>query len=335
MSPRVSTRPLRFHNSTSPSSPPDHGSASAKSTNPNRNPDPHRRFYNSKDRPPLPLIHSAAPGQYSILEQPTDLNLLSSRYTEQSTTFIAEQTAKATPWLLYMAFNHVHVPDFASPRFCNQTLRGRFGDALMELDFAVGEIMAGLRGAGAEENTLVFFTSDNGPWLTQSLAGGSAGLLRDGKTTTWEGGVREPGLAYWPGRIAAGRISPATVATYDIFVTAVKLAGGELPALTLDGRDLSPVLFNASHDSSPHECIFHWRGAPGLRCPKGHSDCPGLWAVRCGAYKAHWVTMDSVGPHAHSPKFYLQQPLLFDVEVDPSEMREPHQPLAWRMPTTC
>lgn len=143
----------------------------------------------------------------------------------------------------------------------------------------MGEIMAGLRAANAEANTLTIFTSDNGPWLTESLAGGSAGLLRDGKTTTWEGGVREPGIAYWPGRITPGRISAAVVATYDIFVTAVKLAGGQLPALALDGRDLAPILFNASHDVSPHDCVYHWRGAPGLGCPVGHADCPGLYAL--------------------------------------------------------
>eukprot|EP00966_Prymnesium_polylepis_P082817 1918125-Prymnesium_polylepis.1 len=277
------------------------------------------RYYNSEDRPPLPLIHSTKPGEYKILEQPTDLNLLSGRYMAESKAFIDQQTKAGTPWLLYMAFNHVHVPDFASPDFCNKTLRGRFGDALMELDFAVGRIMDGLRASGAESNTLVFFTSDNGPWLTQSLAGGSAGLLKDGKTTTWEGGVREPGMAYWPGRIAPGRISTAVVATYDIFVTAIKLAGGKLPEIALDGRDMSPVLFNASNDASPHDCVYHWRGAPGLSCPDDHPDCPGLWAVRCGAYKAHWVTKDSIGSD-QAVKYYLDKPLLYNLEVDPSEM---------------
>ena len=84
-------------------------------------------------------------------------------------------------------FNHVHVPDFASEDFCNVTLRGRFGDALLELDAAVGAIVGAVRSAGAEADTVIFFTSDNGPWLPKKLAGGSAGLLRDGKTTTWEG----------------------------------------------------------------------------------------------------------------------------------------------------
>ena len=158
---------------------------------------------------------------------------------------------------------------------------------------------------------------EQGPWLTQSLAGGSAGLLRDGKTTTWEGGVREPGLAYWPGRISPGRISTAVVATYDIFVTAINLAGAKLPEVALDGRDMAPVLFNTSNDVSQHQCVFHWRGTPGLACPVGHPDCPGLWAVRCAQYKAHWVTKDSIGPERGIPKFYESEPLLFDVEVWP------------------
>ena len=82
--------------------------------------------------------------------------------------------------------------------------------------------------------------------------------------------MREPGIAYWPGRIAPGRVSAAVVATYDIFVTAVRLAGAQLPNLALDGRDLSPVLFNETHNVSPHDCVYHWRGAPGQGCPVGH-----------------------------------------------------------------
>jgi len=103
-------------------------------------------------------------------------------------------------------------------------------------------------------------------------------------------------------------------------VVQVRLAGAQLPKLALDGRDLAPVLFNASHDVSPHDCVYHWRGAPGQGCPVGHDDCPGLWAVRCGKFKAHWVTMDSVGAERGKPRFYLDAPLLFDLEVDPSEM---------------
>ena len=112
-----------------------------------------------------------------------------------------------------MAFSHVHTPDFVSEPFCNRTLRGRFGDALAELDATLGAIMGSVAKVDALESTLVFFSSDNGPWLIRGLRGGSAGLLRDGKQSTWEGGVREPGIISWPGVVAPGRVSPAVVAT--------------------------------------------------------------------------------------------------------------------------
>ena len=117
------------------------------------------------------------------------------------------------------------------------------------------------------------------------------GLLRDGKTTTWEGGVREPGIVHWPGHVPAGRVSPAVVATYDIFPTALALAGVDPPSgVHIDGRDMAPVIFGGS-DKSQHDCIFHYKGTPGLGCPKSHpTGCPGLWAIRCGAYKLHTVT---------------------------------------------
>ena len=276
------------------------------------------KHYTSPYLPPLPLLHSTGKGQVTIVEQPTDLNFLSDRYVSAAKSFIANQTSAARNWLLYYAFSHVHTPDFASRHFCNSTLRGRFGDALYELDDAVGDVMAAVREAGALKSTIVFFSSDNGPWLIRGLSGGSAGLLRDGKQTTWEGGVREPGLISWPGVIPGGRISPAVVATYDIFATVLKLARVPLPSdRAIDGKDLSDILFNGN-ETSPHECIYHWKGAPGLNCPKAHPACPGLWAVRCGAYKLHWVTMDSIGEHKFSPVFH-NPPLIFQLEHDPSE----------------
>ncbi len=280
------------------------------------------RYYNSKDRPPLPLITSSGEGQVTIVEQPTDLNKLSGRYVNESIKFIEahgnKSGADSDPWLLYMAFNHVHVPDFASPGFCNSTLRGRFGDALSELDAAVGAIMDAVASSGQDGDTITFFTSDNGPWLIQGLAGGSAGLLRDGKTTTWEGGVREPGLVRWPGKVPAGTISREIAATYDIFATASALAGVPPPQdRILDGKDLSDVLFD--NGKTPHDCIFIYKGSDGLGCPKDHPDCTGLWAVRCGPYKLHYVTSNwttgSSNGEFHDP------PLIFQVENDPSEAK--------------
>ena len=169
-----------------------------------------------RDGVPLPLLHNT-----TIIEQPTNLGTLTQRYADYCADFI--QRNKDNKFVLYMAFNHVHTPNFVSKKFCNTSARGRFGDTDSEMDDAIGQIMAALKENGVDNNTLVFFTSDNGPTLFQGVHGGSAGLLFGGKTTTWEGGVREPGLARWPGRIDAGRVSREVVATYDIFPTMLKV----------------------------------------------------------------------------------------------------------------
>lgn len=273
-------------------------------------------YYESVDRPPLPLVRSHSKDHLEIIEQPTDLNLLSGRYVEESVKFIQSSTSKKVPFFLYMSFNHVHVPDFANPEWCNKTKRGRFGDALGELDDSIGKILKGLKDSGAEKDTLVFFTSDNGPWLIKQLAGGSAGLFRGGKQTTWEGGVRMPGIASWPGKIAPGQVSQAVVATYDIFATAISVAGGKLPDdRIIDGKDMSPILFGRG-DENLHECIFIYKGTPNLKCPDGHDTCPGLWAVRCGKYKLHYVTSNF--SHSTDGQFH-DPPLIYHIEHDPSE----------------
>lgn len=146
---------------------------------------------------PLPLLQGPPPpsngsdtlpryGDYAVVEAPANLNTLSQRYATFARDFITNATDDAKPWFLYMAFNHVHVPDYVTPAFCNSSRRGKFGDALQELDGLVGDIRQALQDAGVTSNTLTFFSSDNGPWLVKLLDGGSAGLLNDGKTTTWE-----------------------------------------------------------------------------------------------------------------------------------------------------
>ena len=279
------------------------------------------------DRPYLPLIRSAAPGHMDVLEQPVDLNTLSGKYVNESAAFIEAQSEQDTPWFLYVAFNHMHVPDFVSPAYCNTTRRGVFGDALRELDDAVGGILSAVDAAGAAADTIVFFTSDNGPWLRFREAGGSAGLLRDGKTTTWEGGIRVPGIARWTGKIPAGRVERSPVATYDIYATALALAGVDSHLVNgdriVDGVDLSPVLFAAEgndraglHTKDLHRCLFHYKGTPGLGCPLEHPGCPGLWAVRCGHFKMHYVTTDY---RNESVQTFHDPPLMFHVDPDPGE----------------
>jgi len=274
--------------------------------------------------PPLPLVHTT-----SVIEQPVDLNTLSKRYAKYADGFIANATANKKPWLLYLAFQHVHIPDFVSPEFCMQSRRGLFGDAVEELDWLAGQVIGSVNQHGARENTITFFSSDNGPWTIEHLAGGSAGPFRDGKGSVWEGGVREPGIVHWPGTILP-RIESEPVATYDIFPTVLKLAGVPLPAdREFDGKDMMPLLTTpgatSAHDAT---CIFYWKGCSNNKWCGVHAEesplvnkaTPGLWAVRCARYKTHFVaTNESCTVHYMPKGYYQTTPLIYRIDEDPSE----------------
>jgi len=231
------------------------------------------------------------------LENAADQTTLTRRYTEHATKFIRDH--KAQPFFLYFAHTFPHVPLFASR---TGSPRGLYGDVVEELDWSVGQLLDTLRKEGLERNTLVFFTSDNGPWLTMGQAGGSAGLLRDGKGSTFEGGMRVPGIAWWPGQVPAGKVSHELACNMDLFATAVKLAGGQLAKdRPLDGVEMLPVLTGTG--PSLREVFFYYRGTQ-------------LFAVRKGRYKAHLITRAAYGKddtQQHDP------PLLYDLTADPSE----------------
>lgn len=200
----------------------------------------------------LPLMRND-----TVVEKNPDLRQLTTRYTEAALQFIDDQRDR--PFFLYLAHNMPHVPLFVSEKFAGKSKRGLYGDVIMELDWSVGQILSRLKKLGLDERTLVVFTSDNGPWLGYGIDGGSAGPLRDGKGTTWEGGVRVPAIFRWPGRIPAGRRTDAIAGNIDILPTLARLAGTAAPKdRTLDGRDLWPVLSGESN-RSPHE-HFHYLG---------------------------------------------------------------------------
>ncbi|MGH7201562.1 MAG: sulfatase family protein [Planctomycetaceae bacterium] len=238
-----------------------------------------------------------------IIERPADQHTITKRYTEEAVKFIRENRDR--PFFLYLPHSMVHVPLFRSEEFRDVSPRGLYGDAVEELDWSVGQVLDTLRELKLDQNTLVVFSSDNGPWLVFKTHGGSAGPLRDGKGTTWEGGMREPTIAWWPGRIPAGRTSAELGSTMDLFTTAILLAGGEAPSdRTIDGVDLRPVLFGEG--DSLRETMFYYRGTR-------------LMAVRHGAWKAHFITEPSYRPgeaKEHGP------PLLFHLERDPGEQYE-------------
>ena len=179
-------------------------------------------------------------------------------YTKEAVDFIGHNKDK--PFYLYFAHNAVHTPIYPGATFAGKSQNGRFGDWVEEVDWSVGQVLDALRSQGLDKDTLVVFTSDNGPWLTKGADGGSAGPLRGGKGSTWEGGVRVPTLAWWPGRVPAGSVNDAVAATIDLLPTFVSLAGGTVPATpVIDGRDITSILLGQSKESA-REAHYYFAG---------------------------------------------------------------------------
>jgi len=234
-----------------------------------------------------------------IIERPAQQTTITKRYTEEACQVIRANQDR--PFFLYLAHSMPHVPLFRAPEFEGKSTRGLYGDVIEEIDWSVGQVLDTLRETGLAKRTLVLFTSDNGPWLTFDLYGGSAGLLRDGKGSTFEGGMREPTIMWWPGMIKPGLVSEIG-STLDLLATACAIAGASLPGdRIMDSHDLSPVLFGTG--PSPRDRMFYYRGRH-------------LFAIRQGAFKAHFRSKATVGDrkeYAHDP------PLLYNLEQDPSE----------------
>ncbi len=242
----------------------------------------------------IPLMRNT-----QVIERPADQTTLTKRYTEEAIQFIVANKQK--PFFLYFAHTFPHVPLFASEKFKGRSARGLYGDAVEELDWSVGEILETLRREKLEGNTLVFFTSDNGPWLQKRFNGGSGGLFHEGKGCTWEGGYRVPAIARWPGKIKPG-VTYELAGGMDLFNTCLAVAGAAVPAdVPLDGVDMSPILFGDG--KSKRDTFFYYLGDE-------------AFAVRKGPYKAHFITHPSYNkdePEKHIP------PLLYNVQEDPSE----------------
>ena len=272
----------------------------------------------------LPLVHQAD-GHTTILEQPLDFTTLAQKYETFATEFIEKN--QENPFFLYVPFSHVHVTSYDQPEkqyagcaWKGSTTRGAFGDALAEADSTVGAIHAKLRELELEENTLILFASDNGPWLPMGLSGGSAGLFTGryadywdtGKGSTWEGGIRSPSFAHWKGTIQPFSRSSEVVSSLDVMPTLSSLAGISLPPdRVIDGRDMSDILLR---DGPSHHDFLMLYGF----CHLGDGGY-GISAVRHGKYKAHFCTSPGFVNHRNNTQKYEQYPLLFNVEKDPSE----------------
>lgn len=243
----------------------------------------------------VPLMRNA-----DVIERPVNQATLTLRYTKEALAFIKKNHER--PFFLYLAHSMPHVPLFASDEFRDTSARGRYGDTIEEIDWGVGQLLQSLRKQGIADQTLVIFTSDNGPWLKKEIAGGSAGLLRDGKGGTWEGGYRVPGIVWWPGKLGRGRVSGEIASQLDLFTTCIRLAGAEIPQdRVIDGVDLRPLLMDTG--PSPRDRIHYYRGNE-------------LYAIRKGSFKAHFETWDG---YTKVPSKHHDPALLFDLGRDPGE----------------
>jgi arylsulfatase A-like enzyme len=263
---------------------------------------------NPTNYPPLPLIQ----GEKTVQLMP-DQTQLTTWYTERAVGFIERN--KDRPFFLYVPHNMPHVPLHVSTKFQGTTRRGLYGDVIAEIDWSVGQILAALERHGLEENTLVLFTSDNGPWLSYGDHAGSSGRLREGKGTVFEGGIRVPFIARWPGRIPAATVCREPAMTIDVLPTLAGLVGARLPDLPIDGLDIWPLLAGKRGAKSPREAFYlYWDD--------------GLEAIRSGPWKLHFPH-DYVKPvpagnggqpgKIARPKIDLS---LFNLESDPSESRD-------------
>jgi arylsulfatase A-like enzyme len=256
--------------------------------------------------PPLPLYSRDA-----VLTVNPDQSQLTGEYARRAVGFI--EANRERPFFVYLAHAMPHVPIFSSGRFRGRSRQGLYGDVVEEIDDSVGQVLAALRRLGLERDTLVVFASDNGPWLSYGDHAGSAGPLREGKGTAFEGGVRVPFVARWPGRIPAGSVVREPAMTIDVLPTIARIVAAPLPDRPIDGLDISPLLFGEAGARSPHEALLFYYGSE-------------LRALRGGRFKLvlphRSQTLDGKGGTGGIPAKYRQAdvPLaLYDLVADIGE----------------
>jgi arylsulfatase A-like enzyme len=201
--------------------------------------------------PDLPLLEGER-----IVDYNPQVARLTTEYTERSVAFIEKNRNR--PFFLYLAHNAPHVPLSVSEKYRGMSERGLYGDECMEIDWSVGEVLAALKRCGIDDRTLVVFFSDNGPWLTYGNHAGSSAPLRNGKTTSYEGGFRVPCIMRWPGQIPAHRLCREIVTAMDLLPTFLRLTGAPAPAKKIDGLDVWPLLAGQARVKSPHEAFFYY-----------------------------------------------------------------------------
>ena len=261
--------------------------------------------------PPLPLME-----QERVVNPDVDdavQNQLTTQYTERAVSFIERN--KDRPFFLYVPHTMVHVPLHVSDKFRGKTQRGLFGDVVEEVDWSVGQILGAIKQNGLDEDTLVMFCSDNGPWLSYGDHAGSAYPLREGKGTSWDGGVREPTLMRWPGHVPAGKVCDAPLMTIDMLPTVARLIGGRLPDHKIDGLDISDVILGKTA-ISPHEVLYFYYGQnnlEALRSGKWKLELPRRYASLNGRPGGRG------GMPAKYESLAVSAPELYDLDADPGQ----------------
>jgi arylsulfatase A-like enzyme len=256
--------------------------------------------------PELPLIEGD-----KVVELDPDQSQLTAMYTQRAVSFIERNRSR--PFFLYLPHAMPHVPLFASENFRGKTGQGLYGDVVAEIDWSVGRVLDAIQRTGVERDTLVIFTSDNGPWMSYGNHAGSPGSFRESKGTAFEGGVRVPFVARWPGRIRSGVTTPMPAMTIDLLPTVARLAGATLAKeRVIDGRDIWPVLSSPETARAPHDALYFYWGSE-------------LHAVRSGRWKLHvphpYQSLVAAGNDGAPGRFERREIelSLFDLDRDPGE----------------
>jgi len=254
-------------------------------------------------------------GSYHLIDNNVRSNALlqstfTRRFTDETISFMREN--RSNPFFVYLAYTLPHLPLFPNSEFAGKSPRGAYGDIIEELDASLGRVLDALNKEGLAQNTMVVFTSDNGPWIfwrtneIERLNVGDSGPFRDGKGSGWEGGVRVPGVFWWPGTIPAGEVVSQPASTLDILPTAFRLAGQPLPQdRTIDGRDVGPLLAPKTFSGTVPEFTFFYTDVRNQ-----------VSGIRRGAWKLHNRTYSQTGDDQGFKNVSFRNPLLFQIEHD-------------------
>jgi arylsulfatase A-like enzyme len=275
---------------------------------------PHHPEAKAGSYPPLPLFEDDRVLNPDLA--PADQDQLTTQYAERAVRFIDKH--KNAPFFFYLAPNTPHVPLHVSDKFRGKSGAGLYGDVIMEIDWAVGEVLHALKRNNLDNNTLVIFSSDNGPWLSYGNHAGSAGPFREGKGTNFEGGHREPCIMRWPGRLPANSVCSEPLMTIDIYPTLARLIGADLPAHKIDGLDVWPLLAGLPEAKNPHEAYFFYYNQNDLQAVRS-----GEWKLLF-AHTARTMQGQTPGKDGFPGKYrpLTVQRSLYNLASDPGETQE-------------